>query len=64
VGVAEILPFPRYFPTKNRKNTSKKISQKNYAERVLNLLLARRSGASAGEKGKPHLTAPRPLLGK
>jgi hypothetical protein len=56
----KIFLLPGIFPLKIEKHF-KKISQKNYAERVLNLLLARRSGASAGEKGKPHLTAPRAL---
>jgi hypothetical protein len=53
VGVAEILPFPRYFPTKNRKTLSKNFTKK---------LREVRSRFVIGSADPALLTSPRPLL--
>jgi hypothetical protein len=53
MGVAEILPFPRYFPTKSRKTLSKNFTKKLHGVR---------SRFVIGSADPALLTSPRPLL--
>jgi hypothetical protein len=58
----KFFPLPGIFPLKI-ENHFQKISQKNFAERVLDLLLAP-GRTVTGENGSVTWRLPRPLLGK